>query len=234
LNDESWFIDYKTFPGSPAKPEVWKMLDDYLMQEWKHQSGITLRIVATCVDSAGHFTQNVYEYVKPRQPRRIYAVKGMAGTGRPLISRPSMGNRLRVMLFSIGVDTAKELIFARLQIAESGPGYMHFNRNCEEEYFKQLTAEKQVTRFSKGFPTKVWVKVRSRNEALDCEVYALAAFRLLNAKMQTIAQSVQRKALELKQKPQPESEGEGVQLSIQRKRNTIRKVSRSANRVDRW
>jgi phage terminase large subunit GpA-like protein len=90
---------------------------------------------------------------------------------------------MRVLLFLVGVDTAKELIFARLQIDEQGPGYMHFNGKCDEEYFKQLTAEKLVTRFSKGFPHKVWVKARARNEALDCEVYALAALTIYNPTM---------------------------------------------------
>ena len=195
---ESWFIDYKTFYGSPAKGDVWTFLDDYLKQEWKHETGVPLHVVAACVDSAGHFTQNVYEYTKSRSYRRIYPVKGMAGTGRPLIGRPSNNNKVRVMLFPVGVDTAKELIYARLQIEEPGPGYIHFNRKCDEEYFKQLTAEKQITKFSKGFPTKVWVKVRTRNEALDCEVYALAALTLLNANMSALAKGLERKAANLK------------------------------------
>jgi phage terminase large subunit GpA-like protein len=188
FNYESWFIDYKTFPGSPAKREVWDSLDSYMLKEWAHESGVNLRIVSACIDSAGHFTQNVYEFVKPRQTRRIYAIKGFAGgVGRPLVGRASLNNPLRVMLFPLGVDTAKELIYARLGIEEIGPGYMHFNHKCDEEYFKQLTAEKQVTKYSKGFPSKVWTKVRSRNEALDCEVYALCAFTLLNADMEQVA-----------------------------------------------
>jgi phage terminase large subunit GpA-like protein len=45
-----------------------------------------------------------------------------------------------------------------------------------EEYFKQLTAEKRVTRLHKGFPKVTWEKDPSRrNEALDCRVYARAA-----------------------------------------------------------
>jgi len=102
------------------------------------------------------------------------------------------------LLFTVGVDTAKELIYARMQIDAPGPGYMHYNRRCDEEYFKQLTAEKQVTKFSKGFPTKVWVKVRSRNEALDCEVYALAAYTLMNVNVARMAQEMDQKAENIK------------------------------------
>lgn len=186
-DDESWFIDYKTIYGSPAKQDTWIALDQYFLQDFKHESGVRLRIIAACIDSAGHFTQNVYEFVQPRKHRRIFAVKGMAGSGRALVSRPSLNNKLRVLLFPIGVDTAKELVFARLKLEEFGPGYMHFSHKCDEEYFKQLTAEKQITKFNKGFPTRLWVKHRSRNEALDCEVYALAAYTILNPAMNAIA-----------------------------------------------
>jgi len=187
VKDESWLIDRRVFYGSPARSQTWQLLDDYLLTNFKHESGLNMRIVTACVDSQGHFTENVYAYVKPRQIRRIYAIKGMSGVGRPLIGKPSKHNRQRVSLFPLGVDTAKELIFARLNQDEIGPGYMHFNRRCDDDYFKQLTAEKQVTKFSKGFPTKVWVKVRPRNEALDCEVYALCAYTLLNPNMEKIA-----------------------------------------------
>jgi phage terminase large subunit GpA-like protein len=43
------------------------------------------------------------------------------------------------------------------------------------EYFKQLTAEQLVTRIVKGYPKRIWQKIRDRNEALDCRVYARAA-----------------------------------------------------------
>ena len=53
-------------------------------------------------------------------------------------------------------------------------GRCHFPQYAEE-YFKQLTAERQVVRISNGYPKPVWEKdpVR-RNEALDCRVYARA------------------------------------------------------------
>jgi phage terminase large subunit GpA-like protein len=45
-----------------------------------------------------------------------------------------------------------------------------------EEFFRQLTAERLVTRMVKGFPRGSWEKEPGRrNEALDCRVYARAA-----------------------------------------------------------
>jgi len=54
------------------------------------------------------------------------------------------------------------------------PGYCHFPR-YSEEYFKQLTAERLVTRIVKGYRRPEWQKMRERNEARDARVYARAA-----------------------------------------------------------
>ena len=54
------------------------------------------------------------------------------------------------------------------------PGYCHFPR-YGEEYFKQITAEQLVTKIVKGYRRHQWQKMRERNEALDCRVYARAA-----------------------------------------------------------
>jgi phage terminase large subunit GpA-like protein len=191
LEDESWFIDYKTFYGSPAREDVWHMLDSFLGETWKHELGAVLKVACTCIDSGGHFTQMVYQYTKARQGRRVFAVKGMGGYGKPLIGKISRNNRLRAMVIPLGVDTAKELIYARLEIEEPGPGYMHFSSKCNDEYFKELTAERHITKYSRGFPTKVWVKKEGqRNEALDTEVYALAAFKLLSVNMKSLSREL--------------------------------------------
>jgi hypothetical protein len=54
------------------------------------------------------------------------------------------------------------------------------------EYFRQLTAEKHVTKFGKGSAIREWIKTRTKNEALDCTVYALAALKLLNADLDSL------------------------------------------------
>lgn len=55
----------------------------------------------------------------------------------------------------------------------------------------QLTAEKQITRFTKGVSKREWIKTRSRNEVLDCTVYALAAFKLLNPNLAKLAEDLE-------------------------------------------
>ena len=50
----------------------------------------------------------------------------------------------------------------------------------DEEYLAQLTAEKAIRKYVKGRgAVREWVKLRERNEALDLEVYALAALYIM-------------------------------------------------------
>jgi phage terminase large subunit GpA-like protein len=95
-------------------------------------------------------------------------------------------------IFTVGTDTAKELIYSRLQIEEFGNGYMHFNKSFDEEYFKQLTAEKIQTQYHKGHQKRVWVKTRPRNESLDCTVYNLAALSILNPNFKALKTNIHK------------------------------------------
>ena len=191
--EESWSITYKTFYGLPAEDQVWKDLDTFLQTTFLHEYGVLLRISCTCIDTGGHHTKRAYGFVKERQNRRIFAVKGSNQPGRPLVGRPTKSNLARVNLFPVGVDTAKDLIFGRLKIQAEGPGYMHFPLSHDNEYFLQLTAETVKTKFSRGFATRVWVKKRPRNEALDCRVYATAAVEILQPNYEKLAKVIESK-----------------------------------------
>ena len=196
LEEESWSLQYHVLHGDPARYIVWKDLDKIIHQKIKHESGITLSIAATCVDSGGHHTESVYEYCKAREMNRVFAIKGSSQTGKPLVSKFSRSNRKRVKLYTLGTDTAKQMIYSRLKIYEPGPGYCHFPAEYTEEYFKQLTCERIMTKFINGHPQRVWVKAKGkRNEALDCRVYGLAALHILNPNLEMLADENERDAV---------------------------------------
>jgi phage terminase large subunit GpA-like protein len=181
-HEESWNVDYMVIPGDTARDAVWHDLDDALAIGYDHPTGSEFLITAALIDSSDQ-TTTVYSFVKRSKHQRLFAGKGVSGAGRPVaqISRKRTGKKSReVDLYTVGVDDAKGIIHARLRIAEPGPGYCHFPLDRDVEYFEQLTAEKLVTRYHKGFPRKEWVKTRARNEALDCRVYAFAALKILN------------------------------------------------------
>ncbi len=177
--EESWGLEYVILPGDTAQAEVWDELTETISE---------MAPDSVAIDS-GYNTQLVYDYVSKR--RFCWAIKGIAGSGIPLIEdqlkRAQRFRRRRRKGFSpepVGVDQAKSLIYSRLGIEQPGAGYCHFpvSPDYDDEYFAQLTAEKLVTRYSKGRPRQEWVQTRTRNEAIDVRVYALAALRLLGTK----------------------------------------------------
>lgn len=205
VEHETWSIDHHIIYGDPSAPQIWSDLDLYLSQKFKRADGKILGIKCAAIDSGGHYTQAVYDFVRPRERRGIFAVKGVGGEGKPLVGRPARNNIGKIRLFPVGVDTAKELIYARLKINIAGPGYCHFPARYDDEYFQQLTAEQIVTRFSKGFRKREWKKTRARNEALDLRVYALAAFGIANINMKALAE----RDVEAREKP-PQTQNERV------------------------
>ncbi len=233
-NPESWLVDRAVFRGDPAKDTVWKELDEYLLREWEHEGGLKLRIAVTMIDSggkAGH-TQRVYSFVMPRQMRRVYASKGSNQAGQPIIGKVVSSYKTtpkakgKLLLYHIGTDTAKDLIMGRLKLEEFGPGYMHFPDSCDEEYFKQLTAEKVV--LEKG--RRVWKKTRARNEALDIEVLCIAGLMTLNANLEKISDRIAAKVETKEDKPEGEDPAE-KKPAPQRKRNW---VTGRGNWATRW
>lgn len=199
--ERSYSVFYDEFYGDPSTKDFWNVLDTTLLQSFKHPTSGDMVIRSSCVDSGGHYTQQVYNYCKTRAGRRIFAIKGIGGEGKPIVGRPSKNNIGKINLFPVGTDTAKELIFARLKIRDFGPGYCHFSNQNSEEYFRMLTSEKKVTRYFKGRPRREWIKVRQRNEALDCRVYATAAFSILNINIDAVAKQAQNRVQSKKNEP---------------------------------
>ncbi|MFO1147784.1 MAG: phage terminase large subunit family protein [Alsobacter sp.] len=178
VGEETWSLDFKTIYGDPQGKKLWEDLDAYRAIPTITADGRKLSVAAVCIDSGGANTQAVYAYCRERGRDRVWAIKGVPGPSKPIWpKKASRSNRGKINLFAVGVDSAKESIYARLRIQEPGPGYCHFPAGRDVDYFKQLTAETVMTRFKKGFAVREWVKKSNqRNEGLDCRVYAYAAF----------------------------------------------------------
>ena len=170
-------IETKYLMGSPAELLVWENLRAYIQKTFLHENG-QMRIVATTIDTGGHYTSQTYEFVKSSDPMSVFAIKGSSTPGSPISGKPNV-QKNGVNLYLIGTDTVKNLLFSRLLIEEPGPGYVHFSMNLDEEYFKQLTAEKRKPKFHRGFKKYEWIKTRKRNEALDLMVYNIAALNII-------------------------------------------------------
>jgi len=183
---ENWTLEYKVLNGDPGIPwtvpgSVWATLDDYLGKTFKHESGARLRVMGTGIDTGGHHTKMVYAFCKERFGRQVFALKGADQKAKDLVTRPSKKNKGKVRLYTVGTVTAKDTIMSQLSQEKPGPGYCHFPRGYGRQYFEQLLAEHPVTRMVRGHNVRNWELKRSnsRNEALDCRVYALATLAIL-------------------------------------------------------
>ena len=137
--------------------------------------------MGTAIDTGGHKTRAVYSYCKPRFGQHVFAIKGAAGMGKPLASRPSTSNSGKVKLFTVGTETGKDTVAAFLSRKEPGPGYCHFPAEYDKVYFDQLLAERPIITYRKGQRVRTWQLKRpgARNETLDCRVYSMAALEIL-------------------------------------------------------
>jgi phage terminase large subunit GpA-like protein len=206
---ETWGIEYGVIYGDFSDPNLREQLDDILLsKKYKHELGVEIGVTTAFIDS-GFSAQDVYSYTKPRERYRIYACKGDSNTGKskPIVNfRPSKNNSIQAKVFYVGTITAKDYIYARLKIDRPGSGYMHFpiRPGYDLEYFKQLTAEEVKPRTLRNGQ-----KIREyhlpsgrRNEALDCRVYAIAAFINLRANMIKIMEKLKEAAALAAQDPE--------------------------------
>lgn len=192
--EESWLIAHHRILGDTEADDVWQRLDELLFQPFTHEAGSVLYVRAACVDS-GFRQARVFEYVKRRQRRGVWATKGIQERTRELVAPAKKKNREGVKLVTIGTYTAKDRVFARLKITKPGPRYMHFPKPRETEdperldttygddfYLEQFGAERAEVQRVKGQQARrVYVQIAERNEAIDLEVLAMAALHLLGA-----------------------------------------------------
>lgn len=177
---ERWVLDFLEIDGDPTRPEHWQRLEDYLSKPFTTPAGIEVRIESVCID-AGYLQDDVVNFTRTRERRGIHAVKGASTRARAVIGRPSkvdvnwQGGTIKqgAKLWLIGEDTAKAQLFTLLaadrKAAANQTRRLHFSHQLDDSFFSQFTAEVFDPNKRK------WIKVRQRNEALDCYVYALAA-----------------------------------------------------------
>lgn len=181
---QSWGISRGIIPGRADAPGVWEEIDNLLSRQWKLKNGMKMRILATFIDSGGHFTQEVYKECAKRQTKRIWAIKGEPGEGKPYCRPMKRAAAKEGMKFILGVDQGKEGIMYEAGVTEPGPCYMHFpidyRAGYDMEYFKGLISERMVIHQRGGRGTTAWEKIYERNEPLDCRNYARAAYRYFN------------------------------------------------------
>lgn len=191
--EESWGLDHVVLRGDPGQQELWDRLDDQLARTIEREDGAVLAVSGCAIDSAGHYTKQVYAWARKHRGR-VYPLVGRSGKGRPLVvPGKKIIKDFGIKLYTVGVDAVKELLLmSRVKVKQPGPGYCHWPRHYPADYFEQLTSERRVVRYTRGQPTYVWELVKGkRNEALDCRVYGMAAIALLRPNFEALANRIE-------------------------------------------
>jgi phage terminase large subunit GpA-like protein len=179
-NEQSWVIDYVEIPGDPTREDDWDELDKLVFSPIVNRFGVSLRPSVVAIDS-GNWTHEVYRWVRKHRSRAVIAIKGSSQANKPVIGRPSaqdvnVRGRMQkhgVQLWNVGVNTAKDTLFARLAGdagRDAADRRCHFPADLPTEFYQQLGAERYDPLRKRWFK-----KPGARNESWDCGVYCYAA-----------------------------------------------------------
>jgi phage terminase large subunit GpA-like protein len=229
---ERWLVEHKVIPADTDNDKDWDLLEDYLATEFKHVDGQVFGIYKAGIDS-GYQAQKVYNFCKRYDASKVLPLKGrddiktMIGTTSAVdLQNEKTGKRLKkgVRLWHIGVNIIKDELFADLNLSAPDDiidgypaGFLHYPQ-LDEEFFRQLTAEKRIiSRSSDGKHKSTYIKTYERNEVLDLHVYARAIASVvgidrLNESGWQRLESQKAIALKVKKK-----ENEGIELKIKKK-----------------
>lgn len=181
---KSWTIDYEVIEGHISEDSVRKALDAFVKRTWPDSFGNRRRLDQVAIDGNA-YTDDVFDWAKRHPASQVIVVRGAkSDLAPPLVKvkeRNAEGNikrRLRGRFFNVGVSQLKVALYINLKKQDPlQRGYCGYPQGLEEEFFRQLCAERrQGARSRTGYVEYRWVKdPNTRNEVLDTEIYAQAA-----------------------------------------------------------
>ena len=181
-----WAIEYRRLAGDPGDAGVWEDLAEFMETPREHVRGVRLRPVIIGIDTGGHYTQQVADFVRTRGAG-YQCLKGLPPTrfggvlARRSITTDSLHDYGSAGLMLICTNAGKASVFSLLRQScagaeprpmswpadESRYGPVEFESICSETLTRVV--EKRT-----GRTTLQWKKTTRLNEALDLLVYSLA------------------------------------------------------------
>lgn len=188
--DECWHVDYIVIPGDPSdmgdnvgmtatkQPSVWLLLDQYLMRQFRHQSGIMMPIEIAMIDSR-YYSDQVRVFCRNRWERRIFPVNGKDGWTYGMFSKASKPHpRFGTIDYTAYTDQLKTRAYGMLNVDTPGAAYVHFPNQpvYTDKWFRGLVCEVRDKKRVKGHDVLYWrTPPGARNEPLDTFNYSMVA-----------------------------------------------------------
>jgi phage terminase large subunit GpA-like protein len=184
-NGKHWIIDWLEITGDTTNAQVWNELESYIHKPLINSYGKEMRIRAAGIDSRGHRTAQVIDFVMRTTLRiPVYSIQGATNRiGRAIAqsgSYPTKDWAGRVIkrgycVWNVGTEYCKDFIFAHLaadtDLSPSERAF-YFPHGLPDEYFDGVLSEVYDPE-SKRYVPRLGAKYK-RNEPLDTLVYALA------------------------------------------------------------
>lgn len=179
-------IDVGVIPGHIAEKETQARLDELLVQTFPNAVGQKLGIDLAAIDGNA-WTEDVWGWARKHPSSRVIMVRGRGEDHAPLLQPVKRERSLKTgkvlkyskRFYNFGTSVLKMALYRNL--AKTDPlaqGYVAFPRGLEDEYFRQLTAERRTPDKKKrhGFTVYHWTKDPAQaNEGLDTHLQAEAA-----------------------------------------------------------
>ncbi len=182
-NGRRWIIDYNVVRGHISEAGTRAILDEMLKQTWPNSVGRRIGLEMAAIDGNA-WTEDVWGWAKRHGATRVIMVRGVGADHVPLImpvkkERDRRGNLLKYSkrFYNFGTSILKMALYRNL--AKTDPmsdGYVGLPRGLEDEFYRQLTAERRVPKVKHGFTSYAWEKDPTQaNEGLDTHLQAEAA-----------------------------------------------------------
>lgn len=172
-----YVIDYGVIPGHISEVACQARLDALVLQKWRHDSGQAIAADKIAIDGNA-YTEDVWDWVKRHPASKVVMVRGDNRDSAPLTQRVKKernrktGKLLRYSkrFYNFNASVLKMALYRNC--AKEDPmerGFVAFPTGLEDDYFRQLTAERRVPKKRKdGFTDYKWEKDPNQaNEGLD-------------------------------------------------------------------
>lgn len=183
-----WLLDKGVIEGDPGDDEPWLELEAVTEKIFEGPGDTAWHVDAFGVD-AGYLSHRVYLFCRGR--KRVFALDGRAGHTHPAIGTPRpvsidwKGKKIKkgCQLWPTGTWMLKSWVYDMLRKTVEGPGNdghwkpgtLHFPDICDQDFFKQITAEYVENVEKRGRTIREWRQVKGQpNEQLDIVVGSLA------------------------------------------------------------
>lgn len=172
-----WVVDCGVIPGHITDKTCQERLDALIAQTWTNSYGQKLAADKVAIDGNA-YTEDVWLWAKRHPASRVVMVRGAKSEAAPLTQRvkKERNHKTGKMLnyskrfYNFNGSVLKMALYRN--VGKTDPmerGFVGFPTGLEDEYYRQLTAERRVPKKKKdGFTEYVWEKDPAQaNEMLD-------------------------------------------------------------------